>query len=616
MNKSIKRTMGLVLALFVAVSMCVDISGVFADETNTNNQNTKVEEQEVNENEQPKTEEDKVVEETKESEGELEVSEETEVKDNAVAADNGKVYFEILPEIFVNQNTNPPTLFDKPEKTIGVLRNPILYGGSIPNSDVSEAWNNLAFNVYNEDGSLLETTKGIVGNNSRWGGAKYLGPYEKGHNYTISVDTSTLPKGYYSYLSKDLPHASYPADAMKINGYKVAEYDKSFTRDFASARINLDIVSLLYAKNEDVAKGKFDFDDKGQVIGWNSSFTNNKDYIIKSIDKDGNLLLPSLEEMETLADEGYKPNGFYFYRFNKKSGEDQRTRIVYEELKKLLPYFENGYGYLKWYQDKKIINKLSYFNQSSMFTLILDQSIPEVTFDRNFDNPNDPNTKIAALNVYYKKSLKNNCVGAKCLQKELPTAPTRDGKVFAGWNTKQDGTGVDFTEDTIVTDDITVYAQWEDPKPDEPTKPDEKYYTITVDPNGGNWDGDAAIKTYKYKKNEIFRLNAAPEREGYTFLYWKGSEYQPGQEYTVTENHKFTAEWKKDEVKPDPQNPSDVKTPNPGTEGETKSPSNNSTATNKAPQTGDSSGMVMYAGLAALMSMSVLLIIKKKRSYN
>ena len=93
--------MGLVLALFVAVSMCVDISGVFADETNTNDQNTKVKAQEVNEDAQPNVKEQNNVEETKESEGDLEkseetkdskekleVSKETEAKSNAVAEGN------------------------------------------------------------------------------------------------------------------------------------------------------------------------------------------------------------------------------------------------------------------------------------------------------------------------------------------------------------------------------------------------------------------------------------------------------------------------------------------------------------------------------------------------
>ena len=42
----------------------------------------------------------------------------------------------------------------------------------------------------------------------------------------------------------------------------------------------------------------------------------------------------------------------------------------------------------------------------------------------------------------------------------LPIEPTREGYVFAGWNTEADGTGAEFDADTVVTSDITVYAQW------------------------------------------------------------------------------------------------------------------------------------------------------------
>lgn len=42
----------------------------------------------------------------------------------------------------------------------------------------------------------------------------------------------------------------------------------------------------------------------------------------------------------------------------------------------------------------------------------------------------------------------------------LPTAPTRSGYTFKGWNTKADGSGSTFTAATIITGDITVYAQW------------------------------------------------------------------------------------------------------------------------------------------------------------
>ena len=42
--------------------------------------------------------------------------------------------------------------------------------------------------------------------------------------------------------------------------------------------------------------------------------------------------------------------------------------------------------------------------------------------------------------------------------------PTKAGHSFIGWNTQADGTGDEFTGDTPVTGDITVYAQWEEIK--------------------------------------------------------------------------------------------------------------------------------------------------------
>ena len=42
-----------------------------------------------------------------------------------------------------------------------------------------------------------------------------------------------------------------------------------------------------------------------------------------------------------------------------------------------------------------------------------------------------------------------------------PVNPTRDNYDFIGWNTEPDGSGETFTKDTVVSDDITVYAKWE-----------------------------------------------------------------------------------------------------------------------------------------------------------
>ncbi len=72
----------------------------------------------------------------------------------------------------------------------------------------------------------------------------------------------------------------------------------------------------------------------------------------------------------------------------------------------------------------------------------------------------------------------------------LPTAPTRDGYTFKGWNTAPDGNGTEFTADTPVTGDITVYAQWE--KITEQLWYRELYYQFyTADGNSTDDNGAA-----------------------------------------------------------------------------------------------------------------------------
>lgn len=120
-------------------------------------------------------------------------------------------------------------------------------------------------------------------------------------------------------------------------------------------------------------------------------------------------------------------------------------------------------------------------------------------------------------------------------------------------------------------------------------------YTITVDPNGGNWNGDTEKRVKNAVKGDIFTLPEAPERDGYKFLYWKGSEYQPGDEYVVQGNHTFIAEWEKNDKK-----------------SEGKSTPDKKTRVDKMPKTGDNLDLAVYAGLLAMMSVGVLLTLKKK----
>ena len=80
--------------------------------------------------------------------------------------------------------------------------------------------------------------------------------------------------------------------------------------------------------------------------------------------------------------------------------------------------------------------------------------------------------------------------------------------------------------------------------------PDKKVYTITLDLNGGELDGVTGTITEQYEEGTVITM-PKPEKEGCTFLYWKGSEYHAGDRYKVTEDHTFAAQWEKSTEKGD-----------------------------------------------------------------
>ncbi|CAK4867154.1 unnamed protein product [Aphanomyces euteiches] len=65
----------------------------------------------------------------------------------------------------------------------------------------------------------------------------------------------------------------------------------------------------------------------------------------------------------------------------------------------------------------------------------------------------------------------------------LPTAPSKVGYVFAGWNTEGNGSGTSFDDATAVTENLTVYAKWVANQPDVPiiqsTVSDDSNVTIS-----------------------------------------------------------------------------------------------------------------------------------------
>ncbi len=100
----------------------------------------------------------------------------------------------------------------------------------------------------------------------------------------------------------------------------------------------------------------------------------------------------------------------------------------------------------------------------------------------------------------------------------LPTDPTRDDYAFIGWNTQEDGSGDEFTADSIVKEDITVYAQWE-----------MVDYTVTF--------AGESVETSTAVTNDANEFKVAlptdPTRDGYTFTGWNTKANGRGDEFTA-----------------------------------------------------------------------------------
>ncbi|MDD5637792.1 MAG: InlB B-repeat-containing protein, partial [Atribacterota bacterium] len=157
-----------------------------------------------------------------------------------------------------------------------------------------------------------------------------------------------------------------------------------------------------------------------------------------------------------------------------------------------------------------------------------------VTFDKNHEDASgyteaDPKTK----SVLYGSN-----VGT------LPTAPTRTGYTFINWNTQPGGGGTEFTATTAVTDDITVYAQWED----------ILTYNVTYDGNG-NTGGTAPEDSTDYQEDDEVTVLGPSDlvKTGYTFSHWNtksdgtGETFYQGDTFDMPGNDvTLYARWKAD----------------------------------------------------------------------
>ena len=177
------------------------------------------------------------------------------------------------------------------------------------------------------------------------------------------------------------------------------------------------------------------------------------------------------------------------------------------------------------------------------------------------------------------KVIKGEAIGSN-----LPADPTKEGYTFKGWNTKADGTGEAVTAETVVTDEMEVYAVFEqNPAPIEEVK-------VVIDVDG--------VKSeVKVIKGEAIGSNlpADPTKKGYTFKGWNTKADGTGETVTadtvVSDDLEVYAifektETPKDPEKPDPGKGDDTKKPETPRPTPTTTPTNTNTTKKNNTTTG------------------------------
>ena len=100
------------------------------------------------------------------------------------------------------------------------------------------------------------------------------------------------------------------------------------------------------------------------------------------------------------------------------------------------------------------------------------------------------------------------------------STPTRTGYTFAGWNTKQDGTGTTYAKGATYSTnaDVTLYAKWT-----------ANTYKVQFNANGGT--GSMADQAFIYGTNQNLTANSFT-RTGYSFNSWNTNTGGTGTKYT------------------------------------------------------------------------------------
>ena len=122
----------------------------------------------------------------------------------------------------------------------------------------------------------------------------------------------------------------------------------------------------------------------------------------------------------------------------------------------------------------------------------------------------------------------------------MPEEPLRDNHSFNGWYFQPDGSGTQFTSTSIVTENITVYAQWTEKIPKEQV-------VVSFNANGGT----GSIDSQNLDRGATYTMQTdGLTRAGYNFNSWNtaadgsGTTYVAGSVITLYEDITLYAQWR------------------------------------------------------------------------
>lgn len=247
---------------------------------------------------------------------------------------------------------------------------------------------------------------------------------------------------------------------------------------------------------------------------------------------DGKFTMPAANVEVTATFEGklyeitYDPNG----------GENSMTATqgIFGTATELSAnaFAKTGYTFAGWtateggttaeYTDEAEFNPQTYATSYKLYA-VWEANTYTVTLNANGGKVNEKDTD--TITVTYDSEYGDELVD-----------PVRTGYTFDGWyaDSSFSGSKIERSTTVAITEDQTLYAKW---------TPSE--YTVTLKPEGGNFDGSTENKVETVTYDKEYTLTE-PTRDGYTFAGWKdenGEDFEPGEKVDFTDNLTLMAKW-------------------------------------------------------------------------